>query len=145
MENKQIKTVNKTVSRKRRVINSVIMSLLVVLLIISGIEIWKLKTDNTNLNNEITSYSNNPQILVQRQTTKIINSVQSLLGSKVPTNETPTIATVTDVNAVKKEASFFNLAQYGDKVLFYVKNGIVILYRPSDNKIIADGPLTFSK
>lgn len=117
---------------------------LVVLVILGGVMIWNLKSQNNNLNKIITSDNNNPQALVRKQTNQIISNVKSLYP-KLPTNEVPTIATVTDVAAVQKQAAFFKSAQLGDKVLFYSKNGIVILYRPNQNKIINEGPLTFSK
>ncbi len=119
--------------------------LAVVIIILAGVYIWNLRSDNANLVKEVASDNANPQALVQKQTNQIVSAVRALLGNKLPTNEAPVIATVTDVNAVKKQAAFFNSAKLGDKVLFYTKNGIVILYRPSDNSIIADGPLTFNK
>ena len=118
---------------------------LVVLLALSAVYIWNLRSDNVSLNKIITSDNANPQALVQKQTNQIVSAVQALLGSKVPTNEVPVIATVTDASTVQKQAPFFSSAQNGDKVLFYTKNGVVILYRPSNNTIVADGPLTFNK
>lgn len=53
----------------------------------------------------------------------------------LPSNETPTIFTVTDINKVKSQA-FFRDAQNGDRVLIYSKTGQAILYRPSIKKII---------
>jgi len=53
----------------------------------------------------------------------------------LPEGETPTIATVTDPNKLKSKIFFAN-AKSGDKVLIYKKADRVILYRPSENKII---------
>jgi len=58
----------------------------------------------------------------------------------LPTNETPTYGTVTDVGKLKKQ-TFFKNAQDGDQVLIYEKAKLTILYRPSANKIVNVGPL----
>lgn len=66
-------------------------------------------------------------------TTKIINDVSKLLT--LPTDETPTIAAISDTKNIKDQP-FFKQAQAGDVVLLYEKNKKAILYRPSQNKII---------
>ncbi len=130
---------------KKSWIRPIVETVVLVLLVVSLLYIWNLRSENANLTSVIASDNANPQALVQKQTNQIVSAVQALLGSKVPTNEVPVIATVTDASAVQKQAAFFSSAQNGDKVLFYTKNGLVILYRPSQNLIVADGPLTFNK
>lgn len=59
----------------------------------------------------------------------------------VPTNETPTVATV--ANAAKlKGQSFFANAKDGDKVIVYSQAKEAILYRPSTNQIVTIAPVT---
>ena len=53
---------------------------------------------------------------------------------------TPTVATITDLATLSKQV-FFKDAQVGDRLLIYSGVGKAILYRPSENKIIAIGPL----
>jgi len=56
----------------------------------------------------------------------------------LPEGETPTVATVTDVEKVKDQA-FFAKAQNGDKILIYSGAKKAYLYRPSEKRIIEVG------
>lgn len=58
----------------------------------------------------------------------------------LPTDEIPTIATVSDPEALKDQ-SFFADAKKGDKVLIYSNAKRAILYDPVANKIITVAPL----
>jgi uncharacterized membrane protein YkgB len=61
----------------------------------------------------------------------------------LPENETPTLATVSDLHALEGQM-FFRNAAVGDKVLMYLVSQQAILYRPSIDKIIEVGPITGS-
>jgi len=78
----------------------------------------------------------------QAEVNALVAKVSKLMV--LPTDETPTIATVTDVNAIK-EQPFFAQAQNGDKVLIYQNAGEAILYRESENKIIKFGAVNFNQ
>ncbi len=67
------------------------------------------------------------------QAQKLIDKVGVLI--ELPTNEQPTIATVSDKTKLSGQA-FFARAENGDKVLIYSNAKKAILYRPSINKII---------
>lgn len=54
----------------------------------------------------------------------------------LPTDEQPTLATVSDASKLKNSQQFFVNAVDGDKLLVYAKSKKVILYRPSQNKIV---------
>lgn len=54
---------------------------------------------------------------------------------ELPTDEAPTLATVTNVESLKDQ-QFFKNAQNGDKVLLYAKAGRALLYRPSSQKVV---------
>ncbi len=72
------------------------------------------------------------------QAAELRNEVGKLI--ELPSNETPTIATVTNVSNLQNQAFFAN-AQNGDKVLMFAQAKEVILYRPSTNKIVQVAPL----
>lgn len=61
----------------------------------------------------------------------------------LPTNETPTLATVSDPEKLKDQA-FFAQAKVGDKVLIYTQARKAILYSPSKNMIIEVSPLNIN-
>ena len=58
----------------------------------------------------------------------------------LPTDETPTVATVSDPDALKSQA-FFVDAKKGDKVLIYSNAKKAILYDPVADKIVNIAPL----
>jgi hypothetical protein len=74
---------------------------------------------------------NYQQEMAQKQTQKIITAVSDLI--EIPT-DTPQVATVADVDTLKKTQPFFEKAQNGDQVLVFQNEAI--LYRPTANKII---------
>lgn len=83
----------------------------------------------------------------QQQSTAANQAAVKALVTKVgqlmvlPTNETPTVATVVDPNLLKSQPFFAN-AQKGDAVLIYTSSKVAILYDPSVNKIVNVAPIT---
>lgn len=59
---------------------------------------------------------------------------------ELPSDEQPTIATVTDLKPLQNQP-FFEKAAVGDKVLIFSKSKLAILYRPSEKRIIEFAPL----
>jgi hypothetical protein len=59
----------------------------------------------------------------------------------LPTDEQPTLATVSDVTKVRDQP-FFTHAQNGDQVLVYTQTRKAILYRPSADRIVEVAPLS---
>lgn len=74
----------------------------------------------------------------QQEVASLTSKVAKLIA--LPAGETPTLATVTDVQKLKDQ-QFFKNAANGDKVLIYQKSLKAYLYRPSENKIIEVGPV----
>lgn len=80
----------------------------------------------------------NPQEVAQKELQSTITAVEKLMV--LPTDETPTMASVTDPEKLRSQ-SFFTNAQKGDQVLVYSISRKAILYRPSLNKIIEIAPV----
>lgn len=58
----------------------------------------------------------------------------------LPTDEVPTIATVSDPSKLSGQP-FFQNAKVGDKVLIYTNAKLAVLYDPSVNKIVTIAPI----
>lgn len=107
---------------------TLVVTLLVVLFFITVLR------DRNELQKKVDTLSKQPST----QTTQgdEISNLQGEISKflQLP-NETPTLATVSDVEKVKDQ-TFFKNAQNGDKVLLYSTAGKAILYRPSTKKVI---------
>lgn len=64
--------------------------------------------------------------------------------TEVPQDETPNVATITDVTHLQNQ-DFFKEAQNGDKILIYEKQKIIVLYRPNQDRVIATAPVLFNQ
>lgn len=73
---------------------------------------------------------------------KVVDDVVSKVNRLylLPTDEKPTLVTVTDVSKVK-EQPFFSRAENGDKALVYTQSRKAILYRPSKDVVVEVAPL----
>jgi len=84
----------------------------------------------------------NPNQAAQAETTQLVAAVGKLID--LPKDETPTIATVLDKEKLKGQDFFLN-AENGDKILIYTKDKKVIIYRPTQNKLINVGPIAIDQ
>lgn len=80
----------------------------------------------------------NPQAQAQKEVRELVAKVSKLVV--LPEGETPTVATVSDPEALKDQA-FFTNAQKGDKVLIYTNAKKAVLYSVTTNKILDVAPL----
>ncbi len=80
----------------------------------------------------------NPNKVGIDQTASVVAAVGKLIV--LPTNEDPTLATVTDPTKLADQPFFAN-AKTGDMVLIYTNAKEAILYDPATNKIVAVAPV----
>lgn len=113
--------------------------LLLVILVFSGTAVFMAKYPNTF---SFIGLTGNPQLALQQENEKTIEAVGRLMD--LPSDEVPTIATVTDVSAVSDQP-FFQSAQNGDRVLIYASAKKAILYRPGGNRIIEVGAVNINQ
>lgn len=107
-----------------------------VLLLLVGAGFANQARVNSDLKKENARLSN-PQEAAKDEAEQLKAEVAKLID--LP-NETPTIATVVDVEKLKSQA-FFTKAQNGDKVLMFSEAKKAVLYRPSTKKIIEVAPI----
>ncbi|MEK7227745.1 MAG: hypothetical protein AAB681_00110 [Patescibacteria group bacterium] len=79
-----------------------------------------------------------PNAASQAEVRSLIQKIGRL--AIIPTDETPTVATVSDPEALKNQAFFLD-AKKGYKVLIYSKAKKAILYDPVSDKIVNIAPL----
>ena len=81
------------------------------------------------------------QAQAQADSDKLVSEVSLLIA--LPTDEKPTIATVSDITKVQDQP-FFKSAKNGDKVLIYTNAKKAILYRPGEKRIIEVGAVNIN-
>ena len=116
-------TLDNSISQKK---NKKII-LLLVLYIILGAVVWKI----------VLAWSKKPatqQDQMQKGIAMIVQSVQKIM--LLPSEETPQISTIQDIQTLKKTQNFFVDADNGDKILVYPVARKVIIYREKTNQII---------
>lgn len=87
---------------------------------------------------QVRDLKQNPQIIAQETAKDLVARVSELIV--LPTDETPTVATVSDLEKLKGQQFFAN-AKVGDKVLIYTKAKKAVLYDPDAHKIVEVAPL----
>lgn len=110
-----------------------LLALILVLVVMMGISVYFYYKNQT-----VKTMSSN-QKTTEKETNLLISQVGKLMF--LPNDETPTIATVTDITKLKDQP-FFKNAKNNDKVLIYTKAKIAVIYRPFENKIVNVGPVT---
>lgn len=84
------------------------------------------------------------QVQVQSEVDALVAEVDKLI--ELPKDEKPTVKTLTDIEIEKvKDQPFFKNAKNGDKVLVYTNAKKVILYRPTEKRIIEVGAVNINQ
>lgn len=73
----------------------------------------------------------------QREIDSLVKSVSKLV---ILPEESPTVATVTNLEELKGQ-EFFKNAKVGDKVLIFVQAQKAVLYNPDSNRVVEIAPL----
>ncbi|OGH07510.1 MAG: hypothetical protein A2171_02355 [Candidatus Levybacteria bacterium RBG_13_35_9] len=111
--------------------------IVVVLIITGGFVYYKNQIAKSQVSQQTLSLTQQKE----QENNDLIEKVGKLI--LLPTNEQPTIATITDKSQLSTQP-FFNNAVDGDRVLVYANAKKAILYRPSTNKIIEVAPVNIT-
>ncbi len=112
--------------------------LVLILLILSLGVLGVVYSQYQKTQNELANAKKDPQAVRVEEAKKLVEQVSKVMI--LPSSETPTIATITDISKIKNQA-FFAKAQNGDKLLIYTNARRAILFRPSTNKVIDVAPV----
>ena len=80
--------------------------------------------------------------ILQKEEEELIKRVGELIS--LPEGEDPSVATVTDEEKLGDQV-FFSNAKEGDKVLIYTNARKVILYRPSEDRVVEVGSVNIQE
>ena len=116
-------------SPQKRLITTLAIAI-VALVAVGGYLYWQLQL------------TKDPAKVAEREVKALVMEVSKLIV--LPEDETPTIATVTDVEALKDQP-FFAKASVGDKVLIFTNAKKAILYNPTAKKIIEVAPINIGE
>ncbi|MEN9622140.1 MAG: hypothetical protein RLZZ67_574 [Candidatus Parcubacteria bacterium] len=93
---------------------------------------------NAYLGNKVRVLSQNPAELNAQEVKDVAARISKLMV--LPSDELPTLATVSDPEKLKDQPFFAN-AKAGFKVLVYTKAQKAVLYDPTANKIVEVAPI----
>jgi hypothetical protein len=116
----------------------IILSILLILMVVDGGVAYYFY----NQYQASQSLLKNPNLAADKQTTQLVAQVRKLMI--LPTDEQPTVATVTDATKVKNQP-FFKDAKNGDRILIYVNAKKAILYDPNQNVIVNVAPVNIAQ
>ncbi len=105
----------------------IVVILILLVVILAGVSAYLYKKSTSN-----------PDAASQAEVKSLVAKVGKVMV--LPEGETPTIATVSDPEALRDQA-FFVDAKKGDKVLIYSNAKKAILFDPSADKIVNIAPL----
>lgn len=115
-----------------------VITLLILVILVGGFLGYKQYNKLSDENKKLS----NPEESAKVELQNLKNKISKLVD--VPTDEEPTVASVTDISKLQGQA-FFARAQNGDKVFMYNKAKKAILYRPSSDKVIEFAPITIDQ
>ena len=143
-------------SNKKKTMLILVLTLILIVGVGVGVAIWQfidLKNENNQLRSELNDTSeqlttlrdeliSDPNGAIERSQEERTASILELVGKlyELPEGETPTIATVQDVEKLK-EQPFFDGARNGDILIVFDESSTAILFRPDENRLVKVGPI----
>ena len=114
---------------------------LLVALIVLAVGLFAVKNlyDKEQLRQEVARLEQAQTVSTANEAVDLKDKIARLL--ELPTDETPTVATVVDADKVREQAFFAN-SRNGDKILLFSTTGKAVLYRPATNKIVEIAPIS---
>jgi hypothetical protein len=122
---------------KKQSNNKILWIILVVLLVALAVvsyNYFRLSRQTARLNT-----TEGQKEVVKKEVDELVKKVSKLIV--LPTNEVPTVATITDASGLSKTQPFYTGASNGDKVLIYFQAQKAYIYSPSKEMLVNVGPV----
>lgn len=132
--------INVVIQKKSRITSLVLI--LIAVFAIAGFGFMFKKYIETKKQLEVaTSAQKEVEELVEQQ--KKVKELLEKVGNLIvlPKDEEPTVATITDVESLKQEQSFYSDAKNGDRVIIYMQAKKAIIYDEENNILVNVGPI----
>ena len=133
-------------SRKRRKNSGKLLTIaLIVFIALLAIGVGFLGYNYINMQKEIKNLKDPKaaEALAKQEVQRVVEKVGAHMI--LPKGEEPTLASITDIDALKKEQPFYEGAENGDQILVYKNAKIGIVYSPTKDKIVKVGPVVFQE
>ncbi len=104
-------------------------------------DVSELQSQVAEKDQKLEDFKSNPERAAEEEVTGYIEEVNKLYA--LPTNEKPSVATVSDKDKLKDQP-FFAKAENGDITLIYAQSKLAILYRPSTKQLVNVSSVTIS-
>jgi len=109
----------------------ILIILVVAIAVVAAVGCWYFYSQYQTLKSD-------PNVEAQAEAKSLTATIGKFM--ELPSDETPTVATILDKDKLKDQP-FFKMAENGDKLLAYTKAMKAILFRPSTNKVIEVAPI----
>lgn len=105
-------------------------------------EVGELRSQVATAEQQLEEYKTNPEAAAQAEVSKYVEEVGKLYA--LPSNEQPSVATVSDKEKLKDQPFFAN-SQNGDVTLIYADSKLALLYRPETKQIVNVSSVTIQQ
>ena len=121
------------------------VKVILILFVLSLIALFASLLSHRRISKEIARLSTptGQKELAKKEIDELVKKVSKLII--LPTDETPTVATVNDADDLSKSQTFYKGSSNGDKVLIYFKAQKAYIYSPTKDVLINVGPIYVDK
>lgn len=121
--------------------NNKLIKILLILLVVTVIGLVSVLFSYYNTSKKLRSLSTTAgqKEATKKEIDELVKKISKLIV--LPTDETPTLATITDATGLAKSQSFYLGSNNGDKVLIYFKAQKAYIYNPNKDILVNVGPV----
>ena len=137
LEELKTETAKKNSSKKSNI--GLLLLILIAILATVGFGLMLKKYMETKKQLEVVTSAEGQKAIAQKEVSALLEKVGKLIV--LPQSEEPTVATITDAEALKQEQSFYIDAKNGNRVIIYMQAKKAIIYDEENNILVNVGPI----